>query len=267
MSNRLHQAVLALIVSIACPIASADLRFVVQPIMDRDATQTAYQPLADYLSRVSGEKVRLVTAYDYADYWLNMKEGTHYDLILDAPFYVDYRIKHQNNVPLVRVPGLVSYSLVAPSSAGVFDPGDLIGKKIASLIPPAPGGLVMTRMFPNAMRQPFVVAVHNSEEALDLLTQGKVAAAMVPSPLAAQAMAQGKDIAIVATSKQTPHMTLTAAPSVPKAVQDKIRRGLLDADKTDAGRAMLKRIGFERFEATDAKLYDGYSDYLDQQWR
>ncbi len=251
---------------VAAPARSADINFTVQPIIDRTATQKAYQPLADYIAKSTGKSVEFKTSYDYADYWLGMKGGKSYNLILDGPFYTDWRVKNQGYIPLVKVPGLVSYSLITLSSAGIFDPVELVGKRIASLIPPAPGGLVMAKMFPVATRQPYIIPVRSSERALDLLLTGKADAAMVPTPLVAQAMSQGKEISTVATSDQTPHITLSAAPSIDVATRDKIKQALLNADKTPAGQAMLKHIGFEGFESTSAEIYNGYSKYLDQDW-
>jgi phosphonate transport system substrate-binding protein len=256
---------LAVLTATFCAPAGAQIRFGVQPIIDREATRKAFQPLADYIAKAAGRAVELRTAYDYADYWLALKAGK-YDLALDAAIYVDWRIKRQGHVPLVKVPGMVSYSLVAPSTSGLLEPGELIGKRIASLIPPAPGGLVMAQLFPNPVRQPYVQPVKSSEEALQLLLAGKVQAAMIPTPLAAQAMAQGKDINTIVTSEQTPHITLTAAPSVDEAVRERIKQALLDAANSPEGREMLKRVGFEGFEPAPAGLYDGYIRYLDQEW-
>lgn len=251
---------------VAVPAHGADITFTVQPIIDRTATQKAYQPLADYIAKATGKSVEFKTSYDYADYWLAMKNGKSYNLILDGPFYTDWRIKKQGYIPLVKVPGVVSYSLITLSNAGIFDPAELVGKRIASLIPPAPGGLVMAKMFPIATRQPYIIPVRSSERALELLLAGKADAAMVPTPLAAQAMSQGKEISTVATSDQTPHITLSAAPSIDAVTREKISQALLNADKTPAGQTMLKHIGFEGFEPTTAEIYNGYSKYLEQDW-
>jgi phosphonate transport system substrate-binding protein len=249
------------------PAAAADIRFAVQPILDAEATRKAYQPLADYLAEATGKTVELVITYDYAEYWQRMKRGRAFNLILDAPFYTDYRIREQGHVPLVKVPGVVSYSLVTKSGEAILDPAELIGKKIATIIPPAPGGLLMQKWFPNPSRQPYVMPAKSSEQALEMLLTGQVTAAMIPTPLAAQAMAQGKDIATVATSPQTPHITLTAGPDIDAATRGRIVEALLDAGKSPTGREMLKKIGFpEGFEPTSAEVYRGYSDYLKQQW-
>src|SRR3989338_6380152 len=204
---------------------AADIRFVVQPILDAEATRKAYQPLAEYIAQATGKSVELVTTFDYAEFWLRMKRGKEFNLILDA--------------------------------------SELIGKKIATIIPPAPGGLVMQKMFTHPSRQPYLVPAKSSEQALEMLVKGQVMAAMIPTPLAAQAMGQGKEIATVVTSPQTPHITLTAGPDIDAPTREKITKALLDAGKNPKGQEMLKKIGFpEGFETTTADIYRGYSDYL-----
>ncbi len=246
---------------------AADIRFAVQPILDAEATRKAYQPLADYIAQATGKSVELIATFDYAEFWLRMKRGNEFNLILDGPFYTDYRIKQQGHIPLVKVPGLVSYSLVTKSGEAILDPSELIGKKIATIIPPAPGGLVMQKMFTHPSRQPYLVPAKSSEQALEMLVKGHVMAAMIPTPLAAQAMGQGKEIATVATSAQTPHITLTAGPDIDAATREKITKALLDASKDPKGQEMLKKVGFpEGFETTKPEIYRGYSDYLKQQW-
>ncbi len=245
---------------------AAELNFVVQPIIDREATRRAYQPLADYIARATGKEVALLTAYDFADFWFTMKQGKRYNLILDSAFYTAYRIKRQGWIPLAKVPGLVSYSLVSLPNLAYFEAAELVGKRIASLIPPSPGGLVLSRMFPTATRQPVVIPVKDSRSALELLYAGKVQAAMVPTPLVARAMAQERDLIVVATSEQFPHITLSAAPSVDAGTRARIRKALLSATETPAGQEMLKKIGFAGFEKTDPSLYQGYDRYLEEGW-
>lgn len=267
------QGVLSLFVFTAAAILlprvghAADIRFAVQPILDAEATRKAYQPLADYIAQATGKSVELIATFDYAEFWLRMKRGNEFNLILDGPFYTDYRIKQQGHIPLVKVPGLVSYSLVTKSGEAILDASELIGKKIATIIPPAPGGLVMQKMFTHPSRQPYLVPAKSSEQALEMLVKGQVMAAMIPTPLAAQAMGQGKEIATVATSPQTPHITLTAGPDIDAATREKITKALLDASKDPKGQEMLKKVGFpEGFETTKPEIYRGYSDYLKQQW-
>ena len=112
--------------------------------------------------------------------------------------------------------------------------------------PGTPGGLVMQKMFTHPSRQPYLVPAKSSEQALEMLLKGQVMAAMIPTPLAAQAMSQGKEIATVATSPQTPHITLTAGPDIGAATREKIVKALLDAGNNPKGQEMLKKVGFRR---------------------
>lgn len=256
---------LALVAGFICQTAhAADINFVVQPIFDANTIKKTYEPLAAYIAQAAGKSVELKATYDYPDYWLRIKAGNDFDLVFDGAFYADYRIKHQRHVPLVKLPGTVSHALVAKSSASILDASELIGKKVASLTPPAPGGLVMAEMFPNPIRQPYIVAVRSAEDALKLLYEGKVVAAIVPTPMVGAAMEQGRDIATIATSEPNPHMTITASPKIDPQTREKITRALLQANKTEAGRALLKHINLpEGFEPATAEMYRGWSRRLE----
>ena len=266
--SRILVATVALGASIVpATVVAADINFGVQPILDQKRAREVFEPLAQYIARATGKTVSLKTSYDFADYWLKLKSGSSYDLVLDGPFYTDYLIKEQKFVPLVKVPGVVSHSLVAAPTAAFFGPEDLVGKRVATLIPPAPAGLLLARMFPQPTRQPFIVPTKSSEEALEMVIAGKAEAAMVPTPLVAAAMSQGKELMTVTVSTQIPHITLSASSSIDADTRLKIRAALLAAAQTPQGQAMLQAAGFrEGFEPTQAELYVGYSEYLTQHW-
>lgn len=245
----------------------ADIRFAVQPIMNPEATRAAYQPLADYLSKMTGKTIELVTSNDYLDYWVRMKSGREFNLVLDAPFYTDYRIQKQGHAPLVKVPGSISNSLVSLSSSGILDVSELVGKEVAIITPPSPTSLILQRLFPNASRQPLIVAVKSSEQAIEMVLNGKAQAALVPTPLAAQAMESGKDLYTIVTTDPIPHIAFTAGPEIDTDTRQKLTKALLEATQTPEGQEILKAIGFaDGFEPASAELYLGYSKHLYEQW-
>jgi ABC-type phosphate/phosphonate transport system substrate-binding protein len=245
----------------------ADIRFAVQPIMGTEATRKAYQPLADYIAAATGKSVELITTYNYTEYWSRMKAGKEFNLILDAPFYIDYRIKNQGHVPLVKVPGVISNSLVTRADAGILDISELIGKKVATITPPSPGSLILQKLFTKAARQPYLVSAKSSEHALEMVLNGTVVAAIVPTPLVGQAMSQGNELFTLETTPPIPHIALTAGPDIDVATRETITKALLDANKTAKGLEILKAIGFEEgFETAAPEIYAGYSEYLNQQW-
>jgi ABC-type amino acid transport substrate-binding protein len=167
-----------------------------------------------------------------------------------------------NYTPLAKLPGTVSFALVTGPKTLIFDPSELNGQRIATLPAPGLGALRLNAMFPNPARQPMLVTVNNSEEAVEDLLAGKVKAAMIPAPL----VGNYPNLNTVLTTQPVPHMALSASPKVPKAVQDKIRSALLNATKTPAGQKMLQAVHIEGFQPVSANTYAPYAKLLQDTW-
>jgi ABC-type phosphate/phosphonate transport system substrate-binding protein len=89
---------------------------------------------------------------------------------------------------------------------------------------------------------------------------------MLPTPLVAQQMARGGGIAVIITTEPVPHIALSASPRIPVATRQKIRESLLNANRSLEGRAMLKAIGFERFESATEDTYTNHARVLREYW-
>lgn len=255
----------AMILSLTARADKGSLVLAVQPILGEAQTRHAFQPLCDYIGKAVGEGCVIRTSPNFMAYWDITSKGHSYDLVLDAAHFTDYRIEKQGFTVLAKIPGSVTYSLVTPEDAPVFDPADLIGKRIATLGVPSVGAARLNALFPNPARQPIAVEVSNAEEGLQLLLAHRVDAAILPTPIVSEQMAKG-GISLVLTTNPIPHIALSAAPTVDKATQAKIRQVLLDADKRPDGRAMLKEIGFDRFDRATAAMYAGQSRVLSDYW-
>jgi ABC-type phosphate/phosphonate transport system substrate-binding protein len=243
----------------ASTAGAAEYTLVVQPVQSPETTATAFQPLADYLSKATGEKIELVTALNFLTYWETMKKGDQYDLILDAAHFTDYRIKRLNYIPLVKVASVVSFSLVTRDDHAVLDTRELIGKRLAVLPSPSMGYVRLNQIFPNPLRQPVIVPVNNAEKAAELVKDGKADAAMIPSPM----VGSRPYLYTVQTTAQVPHMALSASPRVPEVVRKAIRDALLSAPKTPAGRKLLANLNLGAdFEPATVDVYAGYSRLL-----
>ena len=196
-----------------------------------------------------------------------MKAGKDFNLVLDAPFYTDYRIQKQGHVPLVKVPGTISNSVITRPDAAILDLSELVGKEVATITPPSPGSLILQQLFPNASRQPIIVSVKSSEHAIEMVLSGKVLAAIIPTPLVGQAMSQGKELFTVMTTTPIPHIAFTAGPDIDAQTRQKLVKGLLEATGTPETLEILKAIGFaEGFEMASPEIYLGFSEYLNQLW-
>ncbi|MFW2440841.1 MAG: phosphate/phosphite/phosphonate ABC transporter substrate-binding protein [Arenicellales bacterium] len=242
--------------------AAATLNFAIQPILGEEATRKSFQPLADFFAKVTGDEVVIHTARDFPEYWVNQKKDNPYDIIMDNAFFTDYRIEKADWISVAKVPGLVSYTLIVTADNAVFEASELVGKRIASGMPPAPSGVFLGQMFRNPLRQPFIVPTNSSDESMKKLLTGEVISAIVPTPLVNMALQNGEDLVVVKTSVQIPHVAISVSPKVSEEKREKIKKVLLEADKTEEGKALLKELGFSNFEAADPSLYSGLMQYL-----
>lgn len=241
---------------------AATLNFAIQPILSEAATLRTYQPLADFISKATGDKVVIHTARDFPEYWVNQKKNNPYQIMLDNAFFTDYRNEKKQWASLVKYPGLVSYTLIVMSDNAVFEASELVGKTIASLMPPAPSGVFLGQMFRNPLRQPYIVPTTSASESLEILIEGKVIGAILPTPMVNVALQNGADLVVVKTSVQIPFIALSVSPDVSKEKAEQIKKALLDADKNDAGKALLKKLTIPNFEPADPSLYSGLMQYL-----
>ena len=68
------------------------------------------------------------------------------------------------------------------------------------------------------------------------------------------------------TTDPIPHIALSASTTLDPALRQVIRMALTQAHQTERGKAMLKAIGFERFDPASASIYKGQAELLQQYW-
>lgn len=242
------------------------LELAIQPVLSEAKTKEAFKPLASYLSKITGKRVVVKTMPNFMAYWDSVRRADSYDLILDAAHFTDYRTKKHGYKILAKVPATVSYSLIVLADNFIFDPSELVGKRIATLGTPSIGAARLNALFPNPMRQPITVEVASADKGIDMLMKKKVFAAIIPTPLVSRTMAQGNDISVVMVTEPAPHIAISASPKVDAKIVSKIKKGMLTANKTADGKTMLKGIGFQQFDPASSKIYSGQSKILQKYW-
>ena len=103
-------------------LSQAPLRLVIQPIQSEQKTREIFQPLADYMTHLTGQQVELITYPNYISYWSETQKPDSYDIAFDAAHFIDYRDKNMDFTVLAKQPGIISISLIVPEDDLVFDP-------------------------------------------------------------------------------------------------------------------------------------------------
>ncbi len=230
----------------------------VQPVLSKKRIEQAYRPLAEYLSRQTGETIRIRAHRNFIAYWASLQKMDGFDFVLDAAHFTDYRLQHMGYHLLARLPDTVSFSLVTRDDKLVFDVEELIAHRVASLSPPSVGALRLLQWFPDPMRQPRMVYVNDSEEAVQQVIDGKVDAAMIPTAL----VPRYDNLNTVRTTQPLPHMGFSASPDVPKPLRYQVAQALQRASRITAGKKMLQQLNFPAFIAASPKDYMGHARLL-----
>lgn len=249
------------------PIVAAqdtELTLLVQPLPREEMPAETFQPLADYLSTLTGRSCTIRIPPNFPAYWEVVRHN-RYDLAFDAPPFADYRIHKLGFIALVKTPDTASYSLVMREEARTQDPATLVGKRVATLGLASIGTLRLNALFPNPYRQPVVVEVPNSQEGLNLLLDRKVEAAFLPTTGIGRRLTP-HGVVVILTTEPTPRLVLSASPRLSRDLTDKIRNNLLQANTTDAGRAMLRAIGIDFFDAATNEEFANQSYVLRGYW-
>jgi phosphonate transport system substrate-binding protein len=272
MSGKIHASgiglfILALIILLAPKISLAQnkdtLTLSIQPTQSEERTREIFQPMADYISQLTGKKVELKTYPNFISFWSDTQKGGAYDIVFDAAHFIDYRNKNHDFTVIAKQPGIISISLIVPEDSIVFDPGELIGKSISSLGPPSVAAAEISKMYDNPLRQPTIVEADNSQAVVEMMKEGKADAGMIPTPLVSGIMAGEGGINVVTTTDPVPSLAISVSPNISADDREKLAKGFLDADKTDAGKKMLEETSLNPFEKAANKDFFGYSEMLE----
>ena len=190
--------------------------------------ETAYfQPIADYLTRVTGKKF----VYKYSDNWLayqsNMQKD-RYDLVFDGPHFVSWRIAHREHEPLVKIPGeFIFVFLARKNNASIQTLNDLAGRTVCGHAPPNQGTLHLYNMFTNPSRQPQLVDVQGWRPIYKAMLADKCVGSVVPVKIYTELDPTGKDTKVLYTTKAAPGQAFTASKRIPADIRAKIVEALM----------------------------------------
>jgi phosphonate transport system substrate-binding protein len=238
-----------------------DLSLSVYPILPSQEARRAFLPLANYLHRRTGHNIQILTSVNYLAHWQVTRRGQS-ALILEGPHMIDYRVKKMKYTVLAKIPEVVSFSVVAHRDQMLMDPGDLIGRSVATMPSPSLGALRLNEFFPNPLRQPLLVEVDDMEQAVKSVMDNKAAAALIPSSM----VSRYPELSTIATTEQAPAPGIVAAPWVSEETKRALRQALVEAHMDPEGQAALEVLRLPRFDPGAPEQFAGYAKLLEGMW-
>jgi len=216
-----------------------------------------YKPVLSYLGKVTGKQIRLkALASPFAHWEMMRRDG--FDLVLDNPAFTAYRAAKMDYLVIGKLPDVLSFTLVTNVDEMMFEPDELIGRKVATQPSPSITALRLDSIYSNPMRQPNFIHVGTHAEALELVLKGRAEGAMVPSGM----LGNYRNLNPIYTTDQIPAPGFSVNARLSPVMRDTIRQALLDAHKSEEGRAMLEALNVTHFEPATKATYAGFETML-----
>lgn len=250
----------------ATQVVTADLILSAPPRETPEAGIKTYGPLADYLSKVTGQKIVYQYSANWGLYQALMTMG-QYDLVFDGPHFVSWRDAHLKHVPIAALAGTLGFVIVArQDDTHVHTLADLSGKGVCGHAPPNLATLTLFSQFTNPSRQPMLVETQGFGNAYKALLARKCSGTVLPVDLYHKLDDQAKRTRVLYESTAYPNQALTAGPRVPEAVREQIRQALLSASGKLESHSIAAALGGSDFVAATVNDYKGYDALLNNVW-
>ena len=228
------------------------------PPSGRYAEQAAmYQPVAEFLSRVTGKRV----LYRPADNWLSYSRdmtASVYDIVFDSAALNSWRIERMDHTLLVRVPDELIYAVVARAdNAKVTQLKQLAGKTVCSPLAPDVAALALLSQFNNPARQPVIVEQNGPGAAYRGMIDGKCVGSVVRLEEADPAL-----VKVLYRHRPLPNHAFSAGPRLSSEVKARIRDSLMSPAGHQATARLRAAHGGKRWTAASGAEYAGFGKLL-----
>lgn len=270
MQRQSLAAVAALVLSTHGAIAAAaDLIFAVPPRESEQKAREVYQPIADFMSKVTGQKVVLRYTNNWLTYQSDMLKDT-YDIVFDGPSFIGWRMAKLQHVPLARLQGNLVFAVISrKDNTKVAHIKDLAGRTVCGFAPPNLATLTMYTQFENPARQPLVQEVTGGfKGSYDGVVSKKCEGGVLQAALY-EKFNQGpsKDSThILYKSKPVPNQGFTAGKRVPIDIQKKLAEALVSADGQAATAKLRADFGNKDMAPATAQEYEGLGVLMKDVW-
>lgn len=263
MSAKIKYAITVILFLLHPAYSLADYTFTAPPRESRERAIEIYNPIAQYLTIVTGE----IFIYKYPNNWAEYSEGIRnndYDLAFDGPHFVSWRIKNTNHDAIAKLPQLHIWRVIVKSDNNDIQKlDDLVGKRICAPKSPNFGMLTMMSHFPNPDREPIHIITKGWKDGYNAVVQGKCDAAVLPKTNHKKFDTELSNTRAIHTHLPYPNQAFTAGPNLTPELKEKVIESLLSDDGQMALLNLRERFtGGEKLVSVDNEEYEGISMVL-----
>ncbi len=252
--------------------AQADLLFTAPPRESLERGEELYGPLARLLTTELGVKV----VYEHPRNWkkyTDKMQSDAYDIVFDGPHFAAWRIKHLGHVPVVRLPGELSFAVIVHRDAKELTiPRDLVktNTPLCGMPPPQLATLLVLRQFSNPVIQPVIYETLGLQEGYELFRAGKCKAAVFNTKILDKLPAEEKaQFRVLFTSGDAlPEQTITVSKRVTESQRAILARLLTRPEGLPATAELLKQFTKQAksFKPANSQDYPGLETLLEEMW-
>ena len=250
---------------IAVPV-HAELIMSSAPRDTKEKEEALFRPIAELLSRVSGEKVRFQHGGNFLVYQSEMRKGV-YDIVLDGPAFVGWRMTKLGHTPMLKFPGnLVFVAIVKKDNNRINALKDLAGHTLCAFPSPNLATLTVLYEFDNPARQPLVVETDSFPASYKNLLAGKCIGGIMQAKLYQEMDKDAKAAKVVFTSKPLPNQAFTAGPRIKPEVREKMVQALLSPEGMTTTKPLLEVYKAPALQPATVDEYQGLGILLRDVW-
>ncbi len=249
----------------ALPV-QAELILSSAPRDTREKEEEIFKPIADLLSKTTGEKVTFRYGDNFLVYQSEMRKGG-YDIALDGPQFVGWRMAKLGHVPLVKFPGNLTFVAIAKNDQDkIKDLKDLAGRTVCAFPSPNLATLTVLYEFGNPSRQPLIVEVQTFPDAYKGVKSGKCVGGILQAKLYQDLDKEAKAAKVLFTSKPLPNQAFSAGPRLTPEKRERVTQTLLSAEGAAATQKLREAYKVQALAQATVEEYQGLGKLLRDVW-
>ena len=246
--------------------AQADLILSSAPRDTKEKEEAIYRPLTDFLTKIAGQKVSFRYGDNFLVYQSEMRKG-NYDIVLDGPAFVGWRMAKLGHVPLVKFPGnLVFVLAVKKEQTKINSLKDMAGRTICAFPLPNLATLTVLDEFDNPARQPIIQESTSFPDSYKNMVAGKCVGAILQNKLYVNLDKEKQLGKVLFTSKPLPNQAFSAGPKVDPEMRAKIVIAMLSPEGMAATQKLREAFKIQKLEAATAEEYRGLERLIRNEW-